>query len=170
MRRNYITKIPMMSAVIAICSLIAIPSPAGVPFTLQTFGVMLSGLILGCKGGGCSVLVYLAIGAAGLPVFSGFTGGAGQLLGVTGGYLWGFVPMAMLSGLGRGRAEWQQYILAVSGLAVCHAMGAGWLGFVMEMSFGKALLIGSVPYIIKDILSAAGAFAVYGMLKKHIAA
>ncbi len=167
MRKNHhlsLTLIPMMSAVTAICSVIAIPAPFGVPFTLQTFAVILTGLILGTKKGIVSVLVYLVLGAVGLPVFSGFTGGIGSFAGVTGGFLFGFIPLAALSGLPCGKRI--RYISSAAGLAACHLMGCVWMSFIMDISLKNAFLTGSVPYIIKDILSAAGAFSVYKALGK----
>ena len=167
MRKNKylsLTLIPMMSAVTAICSVIAIPAPGGVPFTLQTFAVILTGLILGWKKGSAAILVYLDLGAVGLPVFSGFTGGIGSFAGVTGGFLLGFIPLAALSGLPC--KKWRRYISAAAGLALCHFTGIVWMSFVMNISLKNALLIGSLPYIIKDILSAAGAFAVYKAVQK----
>lgn len=166
MRTNRtLTLIPMMTAVTAICSMIAIPSPFGVPFTLQTFGIILTGLILGWKKGSAAVLVYLALGAAGLPVFSGFTGGIGSFAGVTGGFLIGFVPLAALCGASFGKSRSSGYLKAAAGLAVCHLMGCVWMTFILGISFRQAVLTGSFPFIIKDILSAAGAFAVYEALK-----
>lgn len=160
-----LTLIPMMTAVTAICSVIAIPTPFGVPFTLQTFAVVLTGLVLGWKKGTAAVLVYLALGAVGLPVFSGFTGGIGSFAGVTGGFLCGFIPLAALSGASFGKSRPSGYLKAAAGLAVCHLIGCVWMAFVLDISFRQALLTGSLPYILKDVLSAAGAFAVYEALK-----
>lgn len=85
--------IAMMTVVIAVCSWIYVPS--AVPFTMQTFGVFCALGLLGGRRGFLAVLLYVLMGAAGLPVFSGFTGGLGQLLGPTGGYILGFLLMAL---------------------------------------------------------------------------
>lgn len=90
----------MFAAVLAVMSQIAIPMPSGVPMTLQTFAVALAGAVLGWKLGALSALVYLLLGAAGVPVFSGMSGGLGVLLGKTGGFIFGFIFMALLCGLG----------------------------------------------------------------------
>jgi biotin transport system substrate-specific component len=89
------------AALIAVCAILpAIQVGAGiVPITLQTFGVLLAGAVLGAKRGFLAVLLYLAVGAAGLPVFSGGRGGFGILTGPTGGYLLGFALAALLCGL-----------------------------------------------------------------------
>ena len=81
-------------AVMAICSWVSIPS--AVPFTLQTFAVFCALCLLGGKRGTIAILVYIALGAIGLPVFSGFSGGIGILLGTTGGYIWGFLLTGLL--------------------------------------------------------------------------
>ena len=77
----------MMTAIIAACSWISIP--AVVPFTLQTFAVFCALGLLGWGWGALSVSVYILLGAFGLPVFSGFVGGVGHLVGPTAGYIWG---------------------------------------------------------------------------------
>ena len=95
----------VFAALLAVLSQIAIPMPWGIPFTLQTFAVALCGYVLGPAWAPVAVGVYLALGAVGLPVFSGFAGGAASLLNVTGGFLWGFLPMALLCGLGSRRGK-----------------------------------------------------------------
>lgn len=161
-----LTLIPLMSAVTAICSVIAIPSPFGVPFTLQTFAVILTGLILGTKNAAAAILIYLALGAVGLPVFSGFTGGIGSLAGITGGFLIGFIPLAALSGVHFNKRKQLRFITSAAGLAICHLTGCLWMSHILDVSLQKAFLLGSLPYIIKDVLSAAGAFAVCSALRK----
>ena len=88
----------MFAAVLAVISQLSIPTPAGVPVTIQVFGVALVGAVLGWKLGLCSVLVYILIGAAGLPVFANFGGGIRSLIGLTGGYIWAWPVMAVLCG------------------------------------------------------------------------
>ena len=86
--------IGLFAVVITICSWISIPTV--VPFTLQTFAVFLAVAVLGGKRGTLSVIVYVLLGAVGLPVFSGFKGGIGVLLNTTGGYIIGFIFSALL--------------------------------------------------------------------------
>ena len=86
--------ISMFTVLIAICSWISIP--AAVPFTLQTLGVFLAVGILGGKRGTMAVLVYILLGAIGIPVFAGFSGGIGVLTGTTGGYIVGFLASALV--------------------------------------------------------------------------
>ena len=89
-----LTHIAACAALTAVCAWIAIPTQP--PFTLQTLGVFLSVGLLGGRRGAAAVGLYLLVGAAGLPVFAGFTGGAGVLLGATGGYLAGFLASAVV--------------------------------------------------------------------------
>ena len=99
-KTSTLTSIALMAAVTVIMAQIAIPMPAGVPMTLQTLAVTLAGVILGAKGGAISMLIYLLLGAVGLPVFSGFRGGLAMLVGPTGGFLISFPIMAFIIGLG----------------------------------------------------------------------
>ena len=161
----------VMAALLAVLSQIALPMPSGVPVTLQTFAVALCGYILGPGLGALSVAVYLALGAVGLPVLSGFSGGIGAFLGVTGGFLWGFLPMAFLCGLGMKIGKKYLAIpLGIAGLLVCHLCGAAQFAALMATTFWQAFLVASAPYFIKDIISVALAFlaavAVSNGLKK----
>ena len=86
--------IAVFAVVMAVCSWISIP--AQVPFTLQTFGVFMAVGVLGGKRGTLAVLVYVLLGAVGVPVFAGFSGGIGSLLGNAGGYIIGFIFSALV--------------------------------------------------------------------------
>lgn len=90
----------MMTAVLAVLSIVTIPLPTGVPVTLQTFAMAFCGYVLGWKLGGASSALYLILGAIGVPVYAGMSGGFGALLGPAGGFIFGFIPMAMLCGAG----------------------------------------------------------------------
>lgn len=92
--------IAIFTAVICILAQIAIPMPSGVPFTLQTFAVTLTAVILGGRKGSLALLIYLLLGAVGLPVFSGFKGGLHSFAGPTGGFLLSFPLMALSIGYG----------------------------------------------------------------------
>ena len=144
----------VMAALLIVLSQISIPLPTGIPVTLQTLAVALCGYVLGPGLGTLSVGVYLALGAVGLPVFAGFSGGLGSFVGMTGGYLWAFLPMAFLCGLGarRGGKAWA-LLLGALGLAVCHLCGAFQFAAVMSLSPWQAFLTASAPYLIKDALS-----------------
>ena len=92
--------IGMFTALIVVCSQLSIPMPAGVPMTLQTFIIPLAGIVLGAKRGTIATCIYLLLGAVGLPVFAGFSGGPGILFGITGGFLLSFPLLALFAGLG----------------------------------------------------------------------
>lgn len=95
-----ICTIGLCTAVIAIMAQISIPMPAGVPMTMQTFAITLAAIILGAKKGAAAALIYVLLGAAGVPVLAGFTGGYQYLIGPTGGFLLSFPIMAYIIGFG----------------------------------------------------------------------
>ena len=90
-------EVGLFTAVLVICSWLSIP--ATVPFTLQTLAIFLSAGLLGTRKSVAVVIVYLLLGAAGVPVFSGFRGGIGAILGPTGGYMIGFIPAVIIVGV-----------------------------------------------------------------------
>lgn len=163
------------AAMMAVCAWISIP--AAVPFTMQTFGVFLTVGLLGGKRGSISIAIYLLLGAIGLPVFAGFSGGLGYMLGVTGGYIIGFLFSALamwvierLFGSGR-------IVLAVSmviGLLVCYAFGTAWFMTVYARNTG-AITLGAalgwcvIPYIIPDLIKIALALLLTRRLKPLLA-
>ena len=161
------------AVLIAICSWIAFPGP--VPFTLQTFGVMfVLGLLKGRRGT-FAVLVYLLMGAVGLPVFSGFSGGVVVLAGATGGYILGFffgacVYWLVTAVFGEGLAV--RAVAAAGALGVCYAFGTVWYVFVFAGegagSLASALGLCVVPFILPDILKTAGAFVLSRGVEKRI--
>lgn len=119
--------IALFAVLMAVCSWISIP--AVVPFTLQTFGVFVAVSVLGGKRGTLAVVLYLLMGIVGLPVFAGFSGGLGVLLGSTGGYIIGFVFTALVMWLIERLLGTKTWVLALSmllGLAVCYAFGTAW--------------------------------------------
>ncbi len=155
------TQIAMLTAVMAVLSQIAVPMPSNVPLTLQTFAVSLCASLGGIRKGVPAILLYLLIGAVGLPVFSGFRGGIGVLFGYTGGFLWGFLPFALLCAWGtllRSRAA--VAITVLGGICLCHICGIVQYALVSGSGIVQSALLVSVPYLVKDgICAAAGCFA-----------
>lgn len=149
-------QIALFAAIIAICSWIQIP--ATVPFTLQTFAVFCTLGLLGGKNGTISVLLYIALGAVGVPVFAGFSGGFGVLLGTTGGYIIGFLFSALVYwGITHLLGEkLPVMILAMAaGLLVCYAFGTGWFLLVYTRSVGAVGMMTVLgwcvfPFILPD--------------------
>ena len=132
----------------AVCAWISIPF-GYIAFTLQTFAVMLALFTLGGKWGTASICVYLLLGAVGLPVFSGFQGGLGALLGVTGGYLWGFAATGLIYW---GFEKLCKPLGAVLGLLSCYALGTGWFCLYSGGgSFAAAAASCVLPYVIPDV-------------------
>ncbi|MBQ6455597.1 MAG: biotin transporter BioY [Mogibacterium sp.] len=150
--------IALFAAVMAVCSWISIP--ATVPFTMQTFGVFLTVGLLGGKRGTLAILVYLLLGSIGAPVFSGFTGGIGHILGPTGGYMVGFILTALLMWLAEhlfGKSVPSLAVSMVLGLIVCYAFGTAWFMNVYTKSTGDIGLMTALgwcvfPYIIPDVI------------------
>ena len=168
------TYIAMFAVVMAICSWISIPSV--VPFTLQTFGVFLAVGVLGGKRGTLAVLIYILLGCVGLPVFAGFTGGIGILLGSTGGYIVGFLFTALTMWAMEqlpGNPILVSVASMVLGLAVCYAFGTVWFMLVYARTTGPvgvwtALGWCVIPYIIPDLAKVALALIVRRRLRAAI--
>lgn len=160
-RKNSPAKISfaaLFAALIAVCTFISIPMPTGVPITLQTFAVALCGMLLPLPYSIAAVLAYLAIGAAGVPVFSGFRAGLSVLVSSTGGFLVGFLPMAALCSAPK--SGWKKPALGVFGVLICHAAGFLWYSFVTKNGVLPSFLSVSLPYLPKDIVSLALAYLI----------
>lgn len=161
----------MMTAVVCVLSILEIPMPTGVPITLQTFALALCGYLLGWKKGFLAALLYLLLGAAGVPVFSGMSGGIQVILGLTGGFIWGFPVLAALSGLGSGKKNAVSAVaFGVLGLAAVHLLGSFQFSFLSGNTYMTSLMLVSVPYLVKDLLSVVGAYLVSLALKKALKA
>lgn len=119
-RLQAISRIGVMTAVLVVCSQISIPLPGSVPLSLQTFAIALLAWTLTPGQAFYCVLVYLLLGAAGLPVFAGFQGGFARLAGPTGGYLLGFLPMALLLSLAGQILNRRRYPAATSTVGADH--------------------------------------------------
>lgn len=166
--------IAMGTALIAVCAWITIPI-GPVPFTMQTFAVITVAGVFGWKRGVISILVYIAIGAIGAPVFSGFNGGVGALAGVTGGYIIGFIFTALIVGLVSDHSK-KIIPLAIGmlvGILCCYAFGTGWFMIVYTRSTGTIGLVSVLskcvfPYILPDILKIAVGILLTKRLHKYV--
>ncbi|NCE65187.1 biotin transporter BioY [Pseudoflavonifractor sp. 524-17] len=174
MRTKDMAYIAMFSALIAICAWISVP--AAVPFTMQTFGVFAAVGILGGRRGTLSILVYILLGAVGLPVFSGFRGGPGVLLGTTGGYIAGFLCSALLlwalERFWRDRM-WLLLLAMFLGMAVCYLFGTFWYMLVYSSSTGPVGILTVLarcvfPFLVPDALKISLAAALSHRLRKSI--
>ncbi|WP_340819624.1 biotin transporter BioY [Methanolobus sp. WCC4] len=147
----------MFAAMIAVGAYIKIPVPISpVPITLQTFFILLAGAMLGARWGTISVIVYLLLGIAGLPVFSGGSSGLGMFFGPTGGYLIGFAVGALVIGYlcdryGREKIH-MNALFMFAGLAVIYLLGILQLMNVASLGLSEALALGLIPFIPGSIL------------------
>jgi biotin transport system substrate-specific component len=150
MKIRKMTRCAMLAALMAVCAWISVPV-GDQAVSLQTFGVFLALGLLGGKLGAATVLVYLLLGAAGLPVFSGFRGGFGVLLGPTGGYLWGFLLACLLYWAVENRLP--RWAALVFGLLCCYACGTAWYYFAYAHgALWPVILTCVVPYVIPDAI------------------
>ena len=154
----------LFAGVMAVCAWLAVPI-SDIGFTMQTFGIFLALGLLGGKWGTVSIGLYLLLGLVGLPVFSGFRGGPGMLLGVTGGYLWGF----LISGLTYWALErFGKLPAMICGLMVCYACGTMWFLQYSGGGWALVLLRCVVPYLIPDGIKIALAWSLSKRLSRHI--
>lgn len=147
--------IGVMAAVTCILGPLSIPLPfSPVPISLTNLAVYFAIYVLGMAKGTISYIVYLLIGFVGVPVFSSFTSGPAKLLGPTGGYLIGFIFMALICGFFIERFPKKLYlhfIGMVLGTAVCYLFGTAWLAYQAKMTFSAALAAGVIPFIPGDL-------------------
>ncbi len=162
-----IVLIGMFTAIIAVSSQISIPLPSGIPLTLQTLSVSLTGFFLSRKNSIFSVITYLLIGFIGFPVFSGFKGGVGTLFGLTGGFLFGFIIMVFFLNF-ESENKILLFISCILGLLSMHLCGVIQFSLITGNTFIKSFLIVSLPYIPKDILSIILAKIISIRLEKRI--
>lgn len=173
-RVSELTRAALFVVLISVCSWISIPT--AVPFTLQTFGVLCALGILGGRLGTLAVLAYLLLGAIGLPVFSGFMGGAGALFGPTGGYLVGFLAGALAYWpIERiwGDRKWGAALGMCSALLACYAFGTLWFMNVYARTSGKIALSAALgmcvlPFVLPDLAKLALALLARKRLQKRL--
>lgn len=150
-----IVSIALMTAIISILSQFAIVTPLSpVPITLATFAIYLTMIILGWTNGTISVLVYVMLGFAGAPVFTGFTGGAVKVMGPTGGYIIGYIFLAVVEGA---FVEWARgsamiFVGMLLGTIVLYIFGTFWLMRQSGSNLVAAFIAGVVPFVIGDIV------------------
>lgn len=164
----------MFAAIMAVCSWISIPIGT-IAITLQTFAIFCALCILGGRNSLFSILVFILLGAIGLPVFSGFKGGIGVLTGPTGGYIFGFIFMPIIYMAGEklfGKKFAVKVILLLIGLIVCYTFGTAWFIFVCSnngnsMPLSKALKLCVTPFIPFDIIKLVLALIISDRVKKY---
>lgn len=165
-----LTTIALMAAVTCVAGPLTIPI-GPVPVSLVPLVILLSVYILGTKKGTLSLLIYLLIGAVGVPVFSGFTGGIGKLAGPTGGYLIGYIFAALIAG-------WfihhfydkviVQFLGMVLGLVVLYAFGTVWLAYSAHMTPAAAIAAGVLPFVVFDLIKIVIAIVLGRAIRKRL--
>ncbi len=166
--------IALMAVLLTVCSWISVPFE--IPFTMQTFALFCALGLLGGRRGTAAVLVYILMGAVGLPVFSGFGGGLSRLLGVTGGYIIGFVFTGLVYWLVTallGQRLWSMTLGLVLGAAAYYAFGTAWYALVYAPGTGAAGFAAAaakcvVPFLLPDAVKLALALLVVRTLPKHV--
>lgn len=159
----------LFAALLALCAWISFPL-GDVAITLQTFGIFLCLGVLGGKRGTIAIFVYLLLGAAGLPVFSGFRGGIGTLLGTTGGYLTGFLASALFYWL-LTAFKAPTFLAMTAGLLVCYLFGSFWY-YTIYINNGNTVTLGFIvlkcilPYLLPDAIKLILAWRLSKKLKR----
>ena len=155
----------------ALCVLAPLAVPMGfVPVTLATLGVYLAAGLLGPWRGTAAVGLYLLLGAVGAPVFAGFAGGVQQLVGLTGGYLWGYLLCALTAGLllRHSRRPVRVPVWLAVGTAVLYAAGTGWYWWQTGGTPGAAVAACVLPFLRADMLKIAVATALILPLRERV--
>lgn len=166
--------IALMTAVTCVLGPLSIPLPfSPVPISLTNFAIFLAIFVLGMKNGTISFIIYLLLGAVGVPVFSSFRGGLQVLAGPTGGYLIGFIFLALIMGFALDHFDRKllpTIIGMIIGMVVCYAFGTVWLAKLLNLSFKEGLMMGVIPYLPGDaakiIIAAIVGPKLYGATQK----
>ena len=172
MNTKRIALIGLMTAVICVLGPVSFPLPISpVPVSLGVLGVLLSAYLLGMKWGTVSCLVYLLIGLVGVPVFTGFSGGVGKVLGPTGGYLIGYIFLSLFTGffVGKWPTKWPLHLAGmILGTAAMYLFGTLWLGYLMKYSFLEALWAGTILYIPAELVKITITLSLGGLIRKRL--
>ncbi len=174
-RTKDLVLIALFAAFMAVCAWITVPS--AIPFTLQIMGIFLALSVLGGRNGTISICIYILMGAVGLPVFSGFQGGLGALLGVTGGYIAGFIFLGLvywlITGLIKSEKIWVRIVALTAGLLVCYAFGSAWFMIAYAaktgtIGLGSVLMMCVVPYILPDVAKMMAALVLSALIRNRL--
>lgn len=173
-RTKQMVLIALMTAVTCVLGPLSIPLPfSPVPISLTNFAIFLAIFVLGMENGTISFIIYLLLGAVGVPVFSSFRGGFQVLAGPTGGYLIGFIFLALIMGFALDHSDRKlvpTIIGMIIGMVVCYAFGTVWLAKLLSLSFKEGLMMGVIPYLPGDaakiIIAAIVGPKLYGATQK----
>ncbi|MBQ3425400.1 MAG: biotin transporter BioY [Clostridia bacterium] len=151
MKTKDMTLIAVMAAVLCVLSPLSL-SIGPIPLSLASFAVYLAGAVLGARRGTLAVGLYLLIGIVGAPVFSGFSGGFQKLAGVTGGYLVGYLPCALITGLGADCPvpRWKLPVQMILGTGALYSIGTAWFMLQTHNPLGASLGMCVIPFLPGD--------------------
>lgn len=167
-------KLTLTALTAALCCVIApISIPIGpVPVSLSLLAVLLTAALSGAGRGVAAVGIYIVLGALGLPVFAGFTGGIERIAGVTGGFIVGYLPCALIVGLltrGVDVPRWRYPVGMALGTLACYLCGCVWFAVVSRTDILTALTVSVLPFILPDALKIAAASLLAVRLRKALA-
>ena len=172
MKTRDMTIIAVMAALICVAGPLSI-AIGPIPLSLASFAVYLAGAVLGAKRGTLAVALYLLIGLVGVPVFSGFSGGLQKLAGVTGGYLVGYLPCALITGLavkpeGGDTPKWKLPAFMVLGTAVLYLIGTAWFMIQTKNTLAAAMGMCVVPFLPGDAIKIVAATLLAPPIRKAL--
>ena len=160
----------LMAAVLCVLGPLSVPIGA-IPISLSNFVICLAAWLLGARFGTLSVAIYLALGAVGMPVFSGYGGGLAKLAGPTGGYLIGYLAMALIGGLFVEKSKGNPVVSGIGlviGVAVSYVFGTAWFVFQMGCELSYALAVCVYPFIAFDLAKVIIACVIGALLRKRL--
>ena len=162
-------QIAVMAALICVLSPLSIPV-GPVPITFANLAMYFALYLLGWKNGTISLLCYILIGMIGVPVFSGFTGGVGKLVGPTGGYIIGYIPLVIVSGLAIEKCHNRlvQFLGLVLGVALCYTLGTVWYCYQAGVGLQKAMGACVIPFIPGDLIKIIIAMLLGPVIRKSL--
>lgn len=176
MKTKDMVLIGMFAAVLAVISQISLPMPSGVPITIQVFGVALVGVVLGWKRGFAATVVYILLGAVGLPIFANFKGGMAVILGYGGGYIMAWPVMALLAGIRPDTKNKTMNLaimigLSVIGLLIVESVGGyRWAVLAGDRTFASIMAYSFVAFIPKDTILTVLAVLIGNQMRKTLSA
>ena len=150
-------KVAMFAAITAVLSQIILPL-GPVPYNLGLLGAMLAGMLCAPATATFAMVAYIFMGAIGLPVFAGFSGGIGVLMNSTGGYLAGYITMAFLTSIARDKKWYVTIAMMTTGLLLCYVFGTAWFAIVSQNSLVASLAYCVLPFILPDVAKIVCAF------------
>ncbi|MDY4592001.1 MAG: biotin transporter BioY [Eubacteriales bacterium] len=171
MTTKNIASIGLMTAVLCLLGPISLPIGL-VPITLGTLGIYLTAYLLGWKKGVLCTIIYLLLGMVGVPVFSNFGAGLAKLVGPTGGYLIGYIPMSFIIGFFADKFrnnKPMQLLGMILATIVLYAIGTAWLSVAAKLTFAKALAAGVTPFIVGDAIKIVMAMILGMPIKDRVA-